>query len=138
LAERPASAFLPEHTWIIQRGLRFPEDKAFLEELRISKKFIESHVTRELFQDNFGFEMLATVREPISQIISHYRHIRREPESLWHRAALTLSPEVFFDCFADHFMNFQTRALLYAFSPLKEEIIQKNIIAHFTSVFILR
>jgi hypothetical protein len=126
LAARLASAFLPEHTWFMQRELRFPEDREFLEELKNSKKFIESHITGELLQDFHDFDILTTVREPLSQIISNYRHIRREPANRWHRAAQTLAPEAFFDAFGNFFVNHQTRYLLSAFHAMHEEIIQKG------------
>jgi hypothetical protein len=126
LAARLASAFLPEHTWFMQRELRFPEDREFLEELKNSKKFIESHITGQLLEDFHDLDLLTTVREPLSQIISHYRHIRREPENRLHRAARTLAPEAFFDAFDNFFVNHQTRYLLSAFHAMHEEIIQKG------------
>jgi hypothetical protein len=58
------------------------------------------------------------VREPVAQIISNFRHIRREPDRRLSRAARELDPGTFLDRFGDFFADFQTRYLLSAFLPL--------------------
>jgi hypothetical protein len=83
--------------------------------------FVEAHVTSELLGQRNLTEMLVTVREPVAQIMSNFRHIRREPERRLSRAARELDPGTFFDHFRDFFTDFQCRYLLAAFLPLAIE-----------------
>ena len=121
LATRLASAFPAQQSVILQHEFGAEERSAFLD-LIADKSFVEAHVRGELLQGVDGLDIIATVREPVSQMISSYRHMRRDPANRWARAARKLAPEAFFEQFGDFFTNHQTRYLLSAFSPLGFEI----------------
>jgi Sulfotransferase family len=121
LAARLASAFPLGRTHTLREELGAEDREQFLKILP-ENDFIESHVRGDLLNGVSNLEIIATVRDPVSQIISNYRHIYREPRNLWHRAARELSPESFFDTFGDFFTNHQTRYLLSAFFPIGREI----------------
>ena len=107
LATRLASAYRPDKCCFLARDLNYPRDIEELDKLSATKDFIEAHVGGEMLRNRNNLDILVTVREPISQLISNYRHIRREPTSLWYRPATELSAELFFDNFGDFFANHQ-------------------------------
>lgn len=122
LAERLATAFPPDRAYYIREGIKSPEK---LEEVRAAGyEFVEAHTGGAALRDaGRDLRILCTVREPISQVISHYRHIRREPRLRLHRAATQLSPAVFFEHYGYKLLNFQARYLVRAFnrpSPARE------------------
>ena len=126
LATRLASSFTPQQTWILQNELRFPDDAPLLDKLTVEKRFIEAHVSGELLREPRAVSVLTTVRNPLDQMIANYRHIRREPDNIWHRAAVTLSVSGFFDQFGDFFTDHQTNYLLSAYHPLQWAAIQEG------------
>lgn len=120
LSSRMASAFLPEETHVLSLELRtWDEDR--VKELQRGKRFVDAHVARGggALANIRDCDFLCTVREPVEQLVSLYRHIRREPASALHRAARTLSAGALFDNFADFFANYQTAYLVLAFEPLE-------------------
>src|SRR5271166_2239116 len=120
LATRLASAFDPDRAHFLQDELHFPKGVDKLNALVGEKDFIESHVAGAMLKDQHELEVLCTVREPVAQALSNWRHIRREPTNRWHRAAHMLKPHVFFDLFGDDLMNPQTRYIVAAFvEPLR-------------------
>jgi hypothetical protein len=119
LAIRLASAFDPDKVHIFQETLEFPRDSEKLDRLLREKEFIESHVAGALLAEPIDHPILCTIREPVSQIVSNWRHIKREPASPWHRAALSLSPAEFFDHLGDYFANHQTNYVVSAFARLR-------------------
>lgn len=121
LATRLASAFPPHESVILQHEFGAEERGTFLD-LIAAKTFVEAHVRGELLEGVGGLDIIATVRDPVSQMISNYRHVRRDPTNRWARAARKLSPEAFFEQFGDFFTNHQTRYLLSAFAPVGREI----------------
>src|SRR5579871_1818376 len=123
LATRLASAFDLDSVHLMADTLRFPQDVEKLSQLLREKRFIESHVAGRLLRDFSDRPILCTVREPVAQMLSSWRHIRRETTNRFHRAARTLRPRDFFDLFEDHFINRQTNYLQSAlFEPMRQFI----------------
>jgi hypothetical protein len=121
LARRLASAFPSGRAHLQDGQFTCPADAPALAAALASHDFVEAHVTGELLQHHAPADLLVTVREPVSQIVSNYRHIRREPDRRLSRAARELSPDAFLDHFGDFFADFQSRYLLSAFLPLELE-----------------
>jgi hypothetical protein len=121
LARRLASAFPPGGAHLQEGQFTFPADSEAFSTCLTAHDFVEAHVTGELLAKRNIADLLVTVREPVAQIISNFRHIRREPERRLSRAARELDPGTFFDHFGDFFADFQTRYLLSAFLPLALE-----------------
>ncbi len=119
LATRLASAFHPDTVHIMRGDLVYPDDVDKLTRLLSENQFIESHVSGAMLQDRVGLDVLCTVRDPVEQMISNWRHIRREQTNRWHRAAYTLSAKQFFDNFGDYFINHQTNYIISAFVRLR-------------------
>ena len=115
LATRLASAYLPTRVHILKQDFNFPHGAEQLRNLAESTEFVEGHVAGEVLSSQQGLRILTTVREPIEQIISSFRHIRREPENILHRPANELEFELFFKTFSDNFMNVQTTYLVRSF-----------------------
>lgn len=120
LAARLASAFAPEQVLLKPDDFVYPRDLAEFARVRKHHEFIEAHVTGEMLGANPPTDLLVTVREPVAQIISNYRHIRREEHRTLCRAARELAPATFFDRFGDFLTDHQTRYLLSAFHPIAE------------------
>ncbi len=122
LAHRLASAFAPDKVHMMQEELKYPGDMDKLTSLLREKEFVESHVAGAMLSDRADLQILCTVREPIGQTLSNWRHIRRDSSNRWHRAAHKLSPGKFFDLFGDDFLNHQTRYAISAFVDLDQLI----------------
>ncbi|WP_324076015.1 MAG: hypothetical protein RSE14_04340 [Erythrobacter sp.] len=118
LARRIASAFPPGRAHLQAGQFTYPDDCERLAVCLSGHDFVEAHVTGELLAARPLRDLLVTVREPVAQIISNFRHIRREPERRLSRAARELDPGTFLDHFGDFFTDFQSRYLLSAFMPL--------------------
>jgi hypothetical protein len=121
LARRLASAFPPGRAHLQVGQFTYPTDYESFSQCLTEHDFVEAHVTGELLSQRNLADLLVTVREPVAQIMSNYRHIRREPERRLSRAARELDPGSFFDHFGDFFTDFQSRYLLGAFLPLAIE-----------------
>lgn len=121
LARRLASAFPPGRAHLQVGQFTHPTDCENFSECLTTHDFVEAHITGELLGQRNLTDLLVTVREPVAQIMSNYRHIRREPERRLSRAARELDPGAFFDHFGDFFTDFQSRYLLGAFIPLAIE-----------------
>ena len=126
LASRLGSAYSFGRAYCLQDGFTYPQDIAALRDVVLAHEFVETHVTGQLLAEVAVTDVLCTVRDPIGQIVSNYRHIRREPERRLARAAHVLSPAEFFDRFGDFFTDRQARYLLSAFVPLAEEAERKG------------
>lgn len=114
IAMRIGAAFPPERAWFLQDGIASEQEFAAL---KSRYDFVEAHVSGgALSKADDDVRIMCTIRDPIAQIISHYRHIRREPRIALHHAANRLSPAEFFSHFGDHMMNFQTRFLVNSFA----------------------
>jgi hypothetical protein len=134
LATRLASAFQLHESMILQHEYG-PEQRDEFLNLIATKKFVEAHVRGELLEGVSGLDIIATVRDPVSQMISNFRHLRRDPTNRWRRAALKLSPEAFFEQFGDFFTNHQTRYVLSAFTPVGFEIEKSGMTRAFHARF---
>lgn len=77
--------------------------------------FIESHANGGVLAGLSGIQIMASIRSPVDQIISHYRHLFQPDMPLWQRAVKALEPGTFFDTFSDFFTNFQSRCIVEAF-----------------------
>jgi hypothetical protein len=121
LGRRLASAFPPGRAHLQVGQFTYPVDGEAFSDCLARHDFVEAHITGQLLEDRRIEDLLVTVREPVAQIISNFRHIRREPHRRLSRAARELDPGSFFDHFGDFFTNFQTRYLLSAFLPLEIE-----------------
>jgi hypothetical protein len=121
IARRLASAFPPGRAHLQVGPFVHPADCETFSQCLMTHDFVEAHVTVELLGQRNLTDLLVTVREPVAQIMSNFRHIRREPERRLSRAARELDPGTFFDHFGDFFTDFQSRYLLAAFLPLAIE-----------------
>src|SRR5208337_1511214 len=126
LATRLASAFDLDKVHFMKDQLVFSKDIETLDTLLAEKHFIESHVAGMLLSKRENLPILCTVREPVSQMLSNWRHILREKSNQWHRAAVALRPGEFFDIFGDSFTDHQTTYILSSFVPLHLFIERKG------------
>jgi hypothetical protein len=126
LATRLASAFDPDKVHMFQGNLEFPRDREKLGALLGQKEFIESHVTGAMLSEPIDRPILCTIREPIGQMVSNWRHIRRDSSNRWHRAALSLSAAEFFDNLGDYFTNHQTNYVISSFVQLRDLIDRRG------------
>jgi hypothetical protein len=134
LALRLASAFPPSRTHFMTDNMCYPEDAERLRTFRKTKDLVEAHVHGPLLQDSPD-DVLCTVRDPIEQIISGYRHIAREPSNPLHTPAKVLAFADFFNHFGDHLANLQTRNLVNAFyeeRPPQSQNQHRFLLQHFT------
>ena len=95
LTRRLASAFLPDETHYFKEELTHPKGVETLRALAETKKFVESHVAGPVLKDVKDVDVLATIRNPVDQMVSNWRHMRRDPSLMWHRAARQLTPAAF-------------------------------------------
>ena len=119
LATRLASAFDPDKVHMFQGDLEFPQDCDKLQTLLREKEFIESHVAGAMLSEPIDRPILCTIREPVSQMVSNWLDIRRNPDNRWHRAAVSLSPAEFFDNLGEDFKDHQTNYVLSAFVDMR-------------------
>lgn len=113
LATRIGSAFPPGRAKILVPLVATAEE---LQDLVARYDMIGAHTAQNvLAQRPPGMELMVAVRDPVEQIVSLYRHIRRDPHNPLHAASVALPPRPFIERFAGHFFNFQARALVTAF-----------------------
>ena len=115
LATRLASAFPIGRSDIMGSDLRYPDGVDQLKSLMEKNDFVERHLAGPVLKDIHAFDLLATVREPVSQIVSNYFHICNEPQNMLYRPASFLSPREFFDKYGDILGNNQSRYLVSYF-----------------------
>jgi hypothetical protein len=122
LATRLASAFPLGRASIMGADLNYPGGIDELRRLLDGNDFVERHVNGPVLERFEGIDIVVTVREPVSQIVSNYLHILREPASSLHRPATLLSPPTFFRQFGDLLRNHQTRYFIGAYRDLHPDI----------------
>lgn len=122
LATRMASAFPINRSSIMGPDMVYPDGVARLQTLLDTNDFIECHINGPVLSKFQELDILVTVREPVSQIVSYYLHITREPASPLHRAAKLLSPQTFFKQFGDLLANNQTRYFINALFDCHHDI----------------
>jgi hypothetical protein len=115
LATRLGSAFPIGRSDILGADLVYPDGVGQLQRMALEKDFVERHLSGPVLKDIQNLDILTTIREPLSQIVSNYLHIRREPENYLHQVARLLSPHEFFRKFGDFLANQQSRYLDAAF-----------------------
>jgi hypothetical protein len=114
LATRIASAFPPGRSKILVPVISTREE---LQELAARYDMLGAHTAQNVLAHRPpGMELMVAVRDPVEQIVSLYRHIRRDPLNPIHAASLALPPRLFIERFAGHFFNFQTRSLVTPFN----------------------
>jgi hypothetical protein len=112
---RRITAALPlEHTYFMGPDVR-ADDDAQLRELASNKRVVSAHVSGPLFAVCKAFDTVTLVRHPVAHIVSHYLHIRREPDSILHPLVQNLPFERVFALVPDWFFNFQARYIIEAF-----------------------
>src|SRR5208337_3251445 len=122
LGWRLASAFAPDETHVNRNGFYFPKD---LEAFRLvvqTKRFAESHIGGPMLRDFNDLELMITVRDPVEQILSYWRHIQRDNTNSLHRAVNKLHYREFFDRIGDYFTDSQSTYFAGKFIPLGPEL----------------
>ncbi len=115
LATRIASAFPPGRCSVMQADILDPEALALLS---ADHDFFEGHLALGALRDPPpGLRVMTVVREPVEQVISHYRHILREPGNPLSRLAAAMPPAAFLERFAGEMLNFQAQCLVGAMRP---------------------
>ena len=118
LAARLTSAFPIFKSNILGSGLNSRDGARELALLLEENDFVERHVTGSVLRDFSNLDVLVTIREPISHIVSTYLHIRREPKNVLYQAANLLSPKEFFLRFGKFFLNIQSNYLVSSYFDL--------------------
>lgn len=112
LATRLASAFPPERSSIMQADIL---EAGALVRLSADHDFFEGHLAPGTLRDPpSGLRVMTVVREPVGQMVSHYRHARREPGNPLSKLAAVMPPIAFFERFSAEMFNFQARCLVGA------------------------
>ena len=110
LATRIASAFPPGRSKILVPLVSTQEE---FSDLVARYDMVGAHTDRNVLSRRpGGVELMAAVRSPVEQIVSHYRHIRRAPGNPLHPASAALPARALIERFAGYFFNFQARALV--------------------------
>ena len=122
LAVRIASAFPADRSSFMEFDLNYPNGVDILKSLLEKKDFIECHVNGPVLMDFKELDVLTTIREPVSQLVSNYFHILRDPKLHLHTTAKLLSPEEFFSRYGDLLANHQTRYFISAYSHLSPDL----------------
>jgi hypothetical protein len=119
LASRIASAFPLGQSDIMGMDFCYPNGVAELRHKLTTSSFVEGHVSGPVLSNCGDLDLMTTVREPVSQVISNYLHVLREPGNVLHRAAKQQPAERFFKDFGDLLANNQSRYLASAFFPVE-------------------
>lgn len=115
LSARIASAFPPGRCNILVPRIKDPSDLA---DQMARFDFVAGHPAGQvLSREPGGPDVMALVRDPVEQIISQYRHIRRDAGNPLFAAAAALTARGFIERFATHMFNFQVRAFVRATRP---------------------
>jgi hypothetical protein len=122
LATRVASAFPPGRSKILVPVVATRDE---LRDLAARHEMVGAHTAMGVLADRPpGMELMAAVRNPVEQIVSHYRHIRRDPLNPLHAESVALPPRAFIERFAGYLFNFQARTLVTTFRvPTPQEQI---------------
>jgi hypothetical protein len=124
LATRLAAAYPPGRAYIMRDNI---EDGQTLIDRCRSYDFVEAHVGHaSLSTKPDDIDVISVVRDPVEQILSHYRHIRRGPDMALHRIANAMAPTDFLLRFASFFCDFQARALVRAHVLAKPEALWRG------------
>jgi hypothetical protein len=122
LGARLASAFtlnesLNKNDWLV-----YPRDVNKLRQLQATKIFVESHMIGRMLSDMPAMDVIVTIRDPIDQMLSIWKMLRRSPDSQWYRAVNTLDPGRFFDVAEGYFRDFQSRYFVSGYVDLDRDI----------------
>ena len=113
LASRLASAF-PLNRTRINKDEFNSSDVERIRKMTESFDFVEGHLRGDVLSKLPELEVMCTVRNPIDQILSNYRHIQREPDNFLYRPANELPFTRFFEDYTAEFFNFQSAYLISA------------------------
>lgn len=114
LASRLAGAFPVDRTRILRDEFK-PDGPVRLQDLAANHDFVEGHIAGGALLSVDGLRILTSVRHPVDQIVSHYRHVRREPLHPLHGPANGLSVRAFFEGYGASFTNHQAAYLVDPF-----------------------
>lgn len=115
LATRIAAAFPEGRAYILKDNIANAEA---LKALLSTYDYVEGHAGAGVLDSPPPeLSVMVAVRDPVEQIISHYRHIRREPKLKLHVASHMLPTGEFMERFAAQMFNFQARSLIAACRP---------------------
>lgn len=125
LSARIASAFAPDRCNIMVPRIKGAAD--LLDQME-RYDFLAGHPAGQVLEQPLrDLEVMALVRDPVEQIVSQYRHIRRDPANRLHAVATALPPRAFIERFAAHMYNFQARAFVRAsYSPTAADWISAD------------
>jgi hypothetical protein len=112
LAQRLAHGFARDRVSVLETDIT---DPGMLADLAARCDFFEGHpLPGSLSERPPSLRMLTAVRDPVEQVISHYRHIRRSGVKQLCDAASALPAVAFFERFGDFLLNYQARKLVTA------------------------
>jgi hypothetical protein len=129
LALRLSSAFPFGTSSINGQTLYYPLGIDELVDLMLQNNFVERHVTGPVLSNFQQLDILTTIREPVSQIVSNYLHIRRGKDNGLNKVASMLNPAEFFAKFGDLIGNGQSKYLVQAFFALSPETLDTDGLA---------
>lgn len=116
LATRIAAAFPAGRSYLLQSNITSAEE---LERLCAQYDFVEGHTAAGvLASPQAHMNIMMAVRDPVEQIISNYRHVRRDPALRLHKTAMAMSPIAFMERCADRIFNFQAKSFIKAFAGM--------------------
>ena len=130
LALRLSSVFPVGRSSILGPTLVHPAGAAELRELLQQNDFVEKHITGPVLAEFPDLEIITTIREPVSQIVSNYLHILRDRHNWLHRAVSILSPYSFFEIYGDLLANAQAKYLVQAFFEKTPETCSVSGLCH--------
>jgi hypothetical protein len=124
LATRLAAAYPPGRAYIMRDNI---EDGHTLIDRCRSYDFVEAHVGHAALSSKPAeVDVISVVRDPVEQILSHYRHVKRGADMALHRIANAMAPTDFLLRFASFFCDFQARALVRAHLPAPPEALWRG------------
>lgn len=114
LGQRLTDSVPPGKSWYMQGDID-AEKPETLDYIAKNMRVASAHVNGPAFAQEWRFDLLCIVRNPVQQIISHYRHVRREPAHPLHETSLNLSGPNFLTFCKEWFFNYQARYLVSGF-----------------------
>jgi hypothetical protein len=122
VATRLATAYPTSKADILGEDFNYPNGSNQLRAKFESCDFVERHISGPILENLDDIEVLTFIRDPVSQIVSSFLHIKREPRNPLSRAANKLSPQDFFERFGDFFYNRQASYLVGAYFASNDSI----------------
>lgn len=123
LATRLAAAFPAERVSVLEADVA---DAGVLARMAARYDFFAGHPGAAVLSPRPpGLSVMAMVRDPVAHAVSHWRHMRRDPQHPLHQAARALPPAAFAERFGHHMFDFQARTLVTAFRfPMPQDRVR--------------